>query len=173
MVNEAKTLNLTPAKGRPSRRGKQIYLQVMVALVILSCGIVIGSGTALLHLKDRIAPGRRPPIGVIIDDMRTRYDLTQEQAKEVEDILGKSREAAHALFEEFGQKIEAEFQKLSLEMKQILSPEQYERWERDFKARREHYRRPGPRRHGPRRGPPDRPGAERPDFPQEPNCGVD
>jgi hypothetical protein len=173
VVNEAKTSSLTPAKGRPSRRGRQIYLQIIVAVVILSCGIVIGSGTALLHFKDRIGPGRRPPIEVIIDDMRTRYGLTEEQAKEVEDILGKSRQTVHALFEEFGQKIEAEFQKLSLEMKDVLSPEQYERWERDFKARREHYRRPGPRGHGPRRGPPDRPDAERPDFPREPNCGVE
>jgi len=161
MVNETKTSNLPSAKGHPSHRWKQICLQIIVGMVILFCGIVIGSGAALLHLKDRmIMPGPRPPLNAIVEDIRARYDLTQEQAVQVEDLFGKRRETLQTLFQEFRRKTEAEFQKLSVEMKKILSPEQYERWERDFKDRRGRW----PGRHRPERPGPGRPGQRRPGF---------
>ena len=161
MVNETKTSNLSSPKGHPSHRWKQICLQIIIGMVILFCGIVIGSGAALLHLKDRmIMPGPRPPLNAIVEDLRARYDLTQEQAEQVEDIFGRRRKTLQTLFEQFGQKIDAEFQKLSMEMKEILSPEQYERWERDFKDRRGRW----PGRHRPGRPGPGRPGQRRPGF---------
>ena len=174
MVNESATSIPPSGKKRLSHRHKQIYLQIIVGIVILSCGIVIGSGATLLRLKDRvIIPGPRPPLPDIVEDIQSRYDLTQEQVEKVEDILGKGREKMHTLFEESRQKIEAEFQKISVEMKEVLSPEQYEHWENDFKSRRRGPGRfgpggPGPGRFGPGRpGPgrfdPQRPGSERPD----------
>jgi hypothetical protein len=175
MVIEPTTSNPTSGKKRMSHRRKQIYLQIIVGIVILFCGIVIGSGATLIHLKDRmIMRGPRPPLNSIVEDIRARYDLTEEQTEQVEDILGKSREKMHTLLGEFRKTIEAEFQKLSMDMKEILSPEQYERWEHDFKTRRG----PGPWGPGPgrpgqrgpgRRGPGRRgPGLRRPGFP-EPN----
>jgi hypothetical protein len=180
MVNEPSTSNPPSGKKRVSHRRKQIYLQIIVGIIILSCGIVIGSGATLLHLKDRmIMRGPRPPLNSIVEDIRARYDLTEEQSAQAEDILRKRQETMHTLFGEFREKIEAEFQELSMEMKEILSPEQYERWEHDFKTRRG----PGPWGPGPgrpgQRGPGRRgsgrggtgrrgPGPRRPGFP-EPN----
>ena len=164
MVNEATTSNPSSNKRHLSHRRKQIYLQIIVGIIILFCGIVIGSGAALLQLKDRIVRGPRPPLNAIVEDIRARYNLTQEQSKQVEDIFGRRRKTLQALFEEFGQEIEAEFQKLSKEMKEILSPEQYERWESDFRARG----RRGPWRQGPGRPGQRRPGLRRPGRP-EPN----
>ncbi len=87
--------------------------------------------------------------------------VTSEQTEKVEDILEKGRETTHALSEEFRQKAEAEFQKISIEMKEILSPEQYARWENDFKYRRRGPGRNGPGRPGPERFGPGRPGSGR------------
>ncbi|MHC4230034.1 MAG: hypothetical protein ACYSW0_21565 [Planctomycetota bacterium] len=162
MVNQAKTP--IPSPGHPqdalrpkrlSPRWKQMILQVIAGMAILLCGIVIGSGATFLRLKHRIIRDRRPPLRDVVVDMRTRYDLTEEQTKQAEEILGKRREIMRTLFEEFRQKTEAEFQQLSTAMKEILSPEQYERWENDFKARRGTGPgrfgpgKPGPGRHGP------------------------
>ena len=164
MVSEAKPSNYPSGKKWLSHRRKQIFLQIMVGMIILFCGIVIGSGAAVLHLKDKmVMPGPRPPLEAIVKDIRARYDLTQEQAEQVEEIFGRRRKTSQALFEEFGRKIEAEFQKLSGEMKEVLSPEQYERWESDFRARERHGPwRPGPGRPGQRRPGPGRPGQRRP-----------
>jgi hypothetical protein len=162
MVNESS--NSIPPSGKKhlSYRRKQMYLQMIVGAIILFCGIVIGSGTTLLQLKDRmIIPGPRPPLPDIVEDIQSRYDLTKEQTEKVEDILGKSREKMRTLFEESRQKIEAEFQKISLEMKEVLSPEQYEQWENDFKSRRRGPGRFGPGRPGPRRPGRGIPGSER------------
>jgi len=158
MVNEPTTSIPPSGKKHLSHRRKQIYLQIVVGIIILFCGIVIGSGATLLRLKDRmIIRGPRPPLPAIVDDIQSRYNLSQEQVEKVEDILGKRREIMHTLFEEFRQKTEAEFQQISKEMKEILSPEQYERWESDFKSRRRRERglwrqgpgMPGPGRFGP------------------------
>jgi len=176
MVNESPTSIPLSGKKRLSHRRKQIYLQIIAGIIILSCGIVIGSGATLLRLKDRvIIRGPRPPLPDIVEDIQSRYDLTQEQVEKVEDILGRSRETMRTIFEQSREKAEAEFQKVSLEMKEILSPEQYKSWENDFKSRRRGPGRfgpdgpgPGPGRPGPGRFGPGRPGPggfdpERPD----------
>jgi len=175
MVSEDRPSNLSSAKTHLSHRRKQICLQIIAGVIILFCGIVIGSGAAVLRLKDRmIMRGPRPPLNAIVEDIRTRYDLTEEQAEQVEDVFGRRRKTSQALFEEFGRKIEAEFEELSVEMKGVLSPEQYERWERDFRDRR---RGRGPWGHGPGRPGPRRPGhrgpgPRRPGFP-EPNSTLE
>ena len=136
MVDESKPVSPL-GKKHLSHHRRQIYLQMVVGAIILFCGIVIGSGATLLHLKDRmIMRGPRPPVPDVVEDIKNRYDLTDEQAEKVEDIFKRRRETMRAIFEESRQKMEAEFQKINLEMKEILSSEQYERWENDFKSRR-------------------------------------
>jgi len=124
------------------RRGRQIIAQVAVGLIILVCGIIIGSGAAVLRLKGKVVmpPGPRPPTREVVEDMAARYNLTPEQAKKVEAAFEKRRETLQSTFEELRRKSEAEFKTLSAEIKKILTPAQYERWEQDFKRRR----RPGP-----------------------------
>lgn len=157
MVGEPAESNPSSGKKLLSPRRKQIYMQIVVGLVILFCGLVIGAGGALMQMKDRVVPaGPRPPLDAIVDDIKARYDLTPEQTEKVEEVFGTQRKTMQTLFDQFGQKIDAEFQKLNTEMKKILSPEQYARWEHDFKSRRR-----GPGRHGPGPGPGGRPGRPR------------
>ncbi len=162
MVGQTVESSPSPGKKHMSPRRKQIYMQIIVGLVILFCGLVIGAGGALMKMKDRMVPvGPRPPLDAIVDDIKARYDLTPEQTEKVEEVFGTQRKTMQTLFEQFGQKVDAEFQKLNTEMKQILSPEQYARWEQDFKSRRR-----GPGRHGPGRpGGPGGPGRPGPGWP--------
>jgi hypothetical protein len=172
MVDESEAPVPPIAKTRLVRSRRQMYLQIVAATVILACGIIIGSGAALLHFKDDIVPDRLPPSGEIVRDMQGRYDLTQEQTEKVEAALGASRERMRTFFDEMREKMDAEFKELSSAMKGVLTPEQFERWEGDFKDRR---RRgpgrfggggpgPGGGRSGPGRpGPGGRSGSFRPD----------
>lgn len=169
MVDESTESIPEPAKKLLSRSRRRMLLQLAAATMILVCGIVMGSGATLIHLKDRIIRDRRPPLGAIVWDIRTRYNLTEEQTEKVEKVLGQSREKMHELFMEFREKTEAGFKEISSAMKDILTPEQYEQWQNDFKSRRG----PGPERFGPggpgpgRRGPggPGRFGAGKPGSP--------
>jgi len=159
MVSQAEPSSPSAGKRRISHRRKQIILQIVVGVIILFCGVVIGSGAALLQLKDKVViPGPRPPLDAVVRDIRGRYDLTPAQVEKVENVFGERRKTLQAMFEEFRQKSEAEFQKLSEGMKEILSPEQYERWENDFRSRRG----PSWRGHGPGRPGPGSPGERGP-----------
>jgi Spy/CpxP family protein refolding chaperone len=173
MVEDVRPSNSSTGIKHTSHRFKQIFLQVFVGMIILICGVIIGWGSAVLYMKDKMMmpPGPRPPTREVVEDMSARYDLTPEQAKQVEAAFGKRRESLQTLFEQFRTKSESEFQKLSADIKNILTPEQYECWEQDFKRRRrpEPWKRgpgrpgdrgPGPRGPGPRglgpKGPNDR-----------------
>ena len=138
MVEDVRPSNPSIGTKHKSRRYKQVFLQVFVGMIILLCGVIIGWGSAVLYMKDKMMmpPGPRPPTGEVVEDMKARYDLTPEQAKQVEAAFGKRRESLQAVFEEFRTKSEAEFQALSADIKKILTPEQYARWEHDFKQRR-------------------------------------
>jgi len=144
------------ARTRLLRSRRQIFVQILAATVILACGIVIGAGGALLRLKENIVPNRVPPPGDVVEDMRARYDLTEEQAEKVKTALKESWERMRTIFQENREKMDAEFKNLSADMKQILTPDQFTKWESDIKARRRHR----PRRFGPRR--PDRRGGPGP-----------
>ena len=158
MVDESEAPVPPIAKARLVRSRKRMYTQVVAAMVILACGIVIGSGAALLHFKDNIVPSRVPPPGDIVRDMQTRYHLTEEQAEKAKTALKDSSERMRTIFEGIREKMDAEFKELSSAMKIILTSEQFERWEMDFKSRRGH----GPGRFGGRPGSGGRPGPGRP-----------
>jgi Spy/CpxP family protein refolding chaperone len=149
MVEDIMPSNPSTGTKRSFHRYRQIFLQGLIGMMILICGIVIGWGTAVLQMKDKMMmpPGPRPPVRDVVEDIADRYNLTPEQAKQVEDVFGKRRESLQKLFEEFRTKSESEFQKLDSDIKNILTPEQYERWEQDFHRRR----RPKPWERGPGR----------------------
>ena len=182
----SQTSEVRPPSSIHRHRGRQICLQIVVGMIILICGIIIGSGAAVLRLKDEMVMRRGPfpPTRAIVEDMAHRYDLTAEQTERVEAAFKKRRESLQTLFEEFRRKSEAEFQTLSAEIKKILTPEQYARWEQDFKRRRHpgppwergpsrpgERRRPGPRGPGGRfgEGGPGRGFRDRDRGPWEPN----
>jgi len=153
--------NLPPAGSGPlPRRGPRSFIMVLVGLVIVASGVVIGAGVTVLWLKDRLAvppsPGERTA-AVIADDLRNRYDLTEEQARQVREIMVRRMEAIEAIRRDAHEKMAAEHEKLRTEMKAILRPEQFERWSAQFDALR-------PPPFGPPPGPPGpgRPGPGRP-----------
>ena len=79
MVSESEDPVASVVKKRPLRSRRQMYLQTAVAAVILFCGIVIGSGAALLHFKDDIVHDRRPPLGAIVEDIRSNHPFKPHQ----------------------------------------------------------------------------------------------
>ena len=123
---------------------------VLLGVVILICGNVIGAGAAVLWLKQYLPPPPPPRATAapeIARDMRGRYNLSEEQARKVQEIMEKSIEALDAIHRDAQEKGEAQRQMLRSEMKAILTPDQYAQWTAHFEQV------------GARRGPPGGPGA--------------
>jgi hypothetical protein len=177
---------------RPPFNRRQLLMQVVVAGVILASGIGIGAGGTILVLKDRIVwklPSRapdprpgppRPPIDMV-EQLRTQYNLTDEQVEKVKTLFAARLEATRARWKELNTAEQTEREKLVEDMKGILTPDQYEKWHADYQKMIDDMRnRPfwGPR--GGHRGPPhgDRgpgprmgPDGRRGDWPPGPPMG--
>jgi len=164
MVEPAKPEHPTMPHHRPPLTRRQVFSQICVAAVILVSGIGIGSGGAILALKDRIIPrfklmppdpGPGPEPNFLVERWTEDYGLSDEQAKRVKETLTEQWAGTRDLWQKFMQAEQTQRQKFAEAMKKTLTPEQYERWEGDLKKRFEHFRgmRPFEGRPGGRGGP--------------------
>jgi hypothetical protein len=163
--------NLPPPASAPPLppRGRPAWFMVLMGLAIVFSGAIIGAGTTVLMLHSRlIAP---PPPGekmadAVTEDLRHRYNLTDEQARRVHEVMVRSMATVEAIHEEARDKVGAEHDRLRGEMKEILTPEQFDRWQAHFDALRPPGFPPpgpgGPRGHSGMDGPPGKPGANGP-----------
>jgi len=159
---------------------RQILAQVVVGTVILVSGIAIGGAGAILALKDRIMPDfssqttdakirRRDPnenarrAGWAAGRWQEDYGLSDEQVRQAKETLAKEFTATEKLWEQFHRSEQTQRDKFVLAMKSILTPEQFTKWETDFKRMVERLQnmRPFDPRRGGRGGPP---GERRPDW---------
>jgi hypothetical protein len=141
---------------RPHYRKRIIMTQAFVAIVIFLSGIIIGSTGTIVLLKNRGIwnPPRppKPPQGMaaeIAHEIGSQYGLTDVQIKEVEKVFEKAGQSLESVRQEFENKMKAGEQQITTDMKSVLSPEQFTRWQHDFKSRL----RPPQPGHGPDAGP--------------------
>lgn len=122
----------------PSR---QTWPVMLLGAVILLCGMAIGSGATVLWLRDRIVPDRprrKNVHAVIAARLQRRLNLTDEQTRKVQKIFERRLQALRTLRQDMLPRFEAEHAKLRLEMKEVLTPAQFEQWDARFKSTREH-----------------------------------
>ncbi|MEN6424346.1 MAG: hypothetical protein ABFE13_03220 [Phycisphaerales bacterium] len=188
MVDPGKPEHPTVPHHRPPLSGRQIIAQIGVAAVILVSGIAIGGGGTILALKNRIVPvidtqiperSRSGPdvnelakiSGWLAERWKADYGLSDEQTQQVKETLAGEFAAKERLHREFMAAEETQRQQLTVAMKGILTPEQFARWDADFRQMVEHMKRmrpfDGPQdgRRGPRGDRPDWP----PDRRMDPN----
>jgi hypothetical protein len=149
MVNQTGADSPIPPRPRFTRR--QVLMQVLIGVVILISGMGIGTGGTILVLRDRIIwrfpqpPDRRPGPPDIVKMWQTDYGLTDDQVSQARQVLATSMATTQTFWKELQQKEQAERQKFAESMKDILTPEQYQKWENDFVERMKQIerRRPG------------------------------
>lgn len=154
------------------------WLALALGAIILICGMAIGVGATVLWRRGEWRrPG--PRVGAfpahMVEHLRERYGLTEEQTRKARELFERSLKALHGVRRRMLPLIKAEHEKLRKEMRTILTPEQYERWSKDFGERQRRWFRSGSgpgrgrfrgrRRPGPPRGMPG--GADRAGKPRD------
>ena len=152
-----------------------------VALLSIACvflvGILVGAlGTHLLYVRsfprpDELPRGGRPGLrgGPAVgprfaERLERQLGLSEEQRREIDEILRESRKESNGLHDEMLPRIRAQVERTRQRIFEVLTPEQREEFER---LREEHrgaerfflggdvrHRRKGPGRRGPRPQPP-------------------
>jgi len=96
----------------------------------------------MLLIKHRIIWIGHPhkDAAVIAKRIGEKYELNQHQITAVEAIFEGAFQRKQLQREEMRKKRDAEAQILIAEMKDILTPRQFERWDKDFQAMKDRYK---------------------------------
>ena len=145
---------------------------ILAAVVIFGAGFVTGGlSVKLSRFGDVPAPPHRPsggggprmPMGPdrqmadLMRRMESGLDLTEEQKAKIKQIVEESQARMRASWKEMAPRMRKEFTTLTDQIREVLNPEQREKFE-ELTRRRSHR----PRSDGNRRGDPgDRPGPGR------------
>jgi len=123
-------------------RRTQLSLQIIVAAVIFASGIIVGVGGTILLVRHRVLwiHHYHKEAVSIARQIKARYNLTEQQAKKVEDVFARAFENRKAVRRQLQTKFDAEREKLVSEMKAVLTPQQFEKWHIDFQKRVERYK---------------------------------
>jgi len=127
--------------------GTSTRLHWILGGLILASGIGIGFGVAMLWRgTQRHLP---PKADEIARQLGQKYALTNEQVSAVEKIFRVRHLEMGELREKMHEQRKAQIEKLKREIKEVLTAEQYVRWNKDFEEHHKRRRRFGRRRHRP------------------------
>ena len=102
---------------------------------LLLCGTIIGAGIMATVLWERLQHSVRDPKRMperIVDDMREGLALSEDQADQIEAIIERHRDEFEAIRSEMEPRIQGHMDQVNAEIKQVLTPQQREEWERRF-----------------------------------------
>ena len=129
----------------------KIWSVILAATVIFGAGLVSGVliGRSTAPLSPPAAP--KPPgkriesrqqavswlnrISQFLEMAEKDLEITPEQKKEIEKIFHDSQTRLHTLWEEIKPRLSQETQLLRERILQVLTPEQREKWEREYENR--------------------------------------
>ena len=134
----------------------------LVGVLILLFGIAIGAGGARLleGRKSRHWPRDRGKFpSHIASRLQADLGLTDAQTEKVKAIYAKQLDAMHEMRQDMLPKVKAHHEQLRTEIKEVLTVEQYAKWEEGFNAlcRKMMGRSRGQRRHSKPPSPPEEP----------------
>lgn len=121
---------------------KQMFLRIISAAIILASGVIIGAGGTILLVKQRVIwiGHKHKDAADITKEIGEKYGLNQRQTKQVEQIIANAFEKKKSYDEEMDNKRNADAQIIIAEMNDVLTPAQFERWNKDFHAMREKFK---------------------------------
>ncbi len=125
-------------------RHKKMLLWLLCGVIILTSGVIIGAGGTILLVKQRVIWISRPhkDANEIAQEITEKYGLNPQQTQQVGQLINKAFQQKKLYDEEEKKKREADIQIMIADMNQILTPQQFERWNKDFQAFREKHKKP-------------------------------
>ena len=135
-----------------SRRSRILVVCLMTAVFFF--GAVVGAVVTGRYLWTKhIDALQRPRFQTprMMRRMQQDFDLTGEQAKQLETVFADHHEKVMAIREEVRSGIETEIESLRRQVEAVLRPEQAKRWEERFDVQKQRWMPPSPGMHG--RGP--------------------
>jgi EF hand len=123
---------------KPHRKTRPVLL---LGAVLLVSGIVIGAGGAMLLMHNR--PARRGYRSFNSSDIAARIakecGLDEAKTKEVEAVVERNMTDLKAIRQDVSKRMSVVHERLRADLKQVLTPEQYEKWNKHFEKMRKSF----------------------------------
>jgi Spy/CpxP family protein refolding chaperone len=137
----------------PPKRGRcRVFKALALSAVIFVAGGAAGYGASWLWHPPMPPPMGRfdpdPPVGNLVDHLRFELSLTDDQTKQVSQIYQDCRDGLIKIRDGVRPQFKAQYDKLDQQMKKVLNPNQYQRWNERFRNIRDQMLPPPPRGHG-------------------------
>jgi Skp family chaperone for outer membrane proteins len=120
----------------PRRR----WLPIMLAAAIFVSGCIVGAGTTILVIRNKVMHGIQHPEEAparITAALTHRFKLTPDQAEKVETILKARQAELQKIRSETQPKVEAELDRAEAEIAQVLNEQQRDKLHERFQKLRE------------------------------------
>jgi hypothetical protein len=114
---------------------KKRWRPLLLGVLILVCGIAIGSGGTVVVMKRMILRAIQHPERIpqrITDRMRGKLNLTEDQATKVKAILTEHQKKIQALLRQIQPGVNEEFVKAKEDVAATLNPDQAKKWRERF-----------------------------------------
>jgi hypothetical protein len=114
---------------------KRRWRVVLLGILILVCGIAIGAGGTAVIMRHMILHAIQHPEKApqrIIDRVRGKLGISDDQAARIKAILSERQKAIQALRRQVQPQIENELNQAREDVAALLNPEQAEKWRRRF-----------------------------------------
>jgi hypothetical protein len=138
----------------PVSRRSSAFKTLALAVFIFICGVATGwAAKTVWHRPPPPMMGMapEPPVNVMVDQLREELLLSDQQATQVKDIYQERYDALRGIREKMEPQLKSEYDKLRDQMKTVLNPAQFQRWNERFENVRNRMLPPPPRPEG---GPP-------------------
>jgi hypothetical protein len=160
--------SMDPALPRQFHRRRTMRL-LLLSLIIFICGGAVGWGVGIFLRPPPpvgMGIGPEPPLNAMVRQLREELVLSDDQTKQVHQIYQEREQALRAIRGKIDPELKAEYDKLDAQMKAVLTPAQYQRWNERFQNVRNRMLPPPPPPGGPGRmpGPYGPPPGPRPNF---------
>ncbi len=134
-MSEAVTQDpISPAGLRIASKKKR-WRSFLLGVLILVCGMAIGTGGTVVVMKRIILSAIQHPEKVpqrITDRMHRKLDLTDDQAAKVKAILTERQKEIQALLRQIQPEVGKELEKAKEDVAAILKPDQDKKWRERF-----------------------------------------
>jgi len=127
----------SPASGRAPRR--PLGVRVVLSLIIFVSGGAAGTGITLLVIRERVLHAIHHPEempALIAHRMRGTLHLSDEQVRQVEEILGRRQLVLQAIRRQFQPQVEGELDRIETEVSAVLDDQQRRNWRERFEQMR-------------------------------------
>ena len=104
---------------------------VAFVLVFVAIGVVIGVGATLLLMKGRmhrVAPNRDAIVSLMLEKMRGRVDVSDEEAARLKSLLDVHFDEILAVREESFRNVQEVFRRIDADTEAVLGPERFKVW---------------------------------------------